>query len=174
MLTPCPQDFYLDPLFSPLPHPRPKILGWLPPPSWGGPPPPTPQAANQPLSLPRYELRVIVWNTDEVVLEDDDFFTGEKSSDIFVRGWVRGPSWGEAELGEPPSWRQERRGRTRGAVRGERPHPGWPQVCSQGTTPQVAEGPAGGQAGHRCPLPLPHWGGQLQLALPVPLRLPGC
>uniref|UniRef100_G3TXY1 Otoferlin n=1 Tax=Loxodonta africana TaxID=9785 RepID=G3TXY1_LOXAF len=37
----------------------------------------------------KYELRVIVWNTDEVVLEDDDFFTGEKSSDIFVRGWVR-------------------------------------------------------------------------------------
>uniref|UniRef100_A0A452VB31 Otoferlin n=1 Tax=Ursus maritimus TaxID=29073 RepID=A0A452VB31_URSMA len=35
----------------------------------------------------KYELRVIVWNTDEVVLEDDDFFTGEKSSDIFVRGW---------------------------------------------------------------------------------------
>ena len=32
-----------------------------------------------------------MWNTDEVVLEDDDFFTGEKSSDIFVRGWVRGP-----------------------------------------------------------------------------------
>lgn len=43
------------------------------------PPPP-------PRLLPRYELRVIVWNTDEVVLEDDDFFTGEKSSDIFVRG----------------------------------------------------------------------------------------
>uniref|UniRef100_A0A8C4LYA0 Otoferlin n=1 Tax=Equus asinus asinus TaxID=83772 RepID=A0A8C4LYA0_EQUAS len=39
----------------------------------------------------KYELRVIVWNTDEVVLEDDDFFTGEKSSDIFVRGSVRGP-----------------------------------------------------------------------------------
>lgn len=39
-----------------------------------------------PRLLPRYELRVIVWNTDEVVLEDDDFFTGEKSSDIFVRG----------------------------------------------------------------------------------------
>lgn len=34
----------------------------------------------------RFELRVIVWNTDEVVLEDDDIFTGEKSSDIFVRG----------------------------------------------------------------------------------------
>lgn len=35
----------------------------------------------------RFELRVIVWNTDEVVLEDDDIFTGEKSSDIFVRGY---------------------------------------------------------------------------------------
>lgn len=34
----------------------------------------------------RFELRVIIWNTDEVVLEDDDIFTGEKSSDIFVRG----------------------------------------------------------------------------------------
>ncbi|GAB1297252.1 Otoferlin [Apodemus speciosus] len=40
--------------------------------------------------LELYELRVIVWNTDEVVLEDDDFFTGEKSSDIFVRGWLKG------------------------------------------------------------------------------------
>ncbi|KYO37035.1 hypothetical protein Y1Q_0005859 [Alligator mississippiensis] len=38
----------------------------------------------------KYELRVIVWNTDEVVLEDDDYFTGEKSSDIFVRGWLKG------------------------------------------------------------------------------------
>ncbi|XP_059837737.1 otoferlin isoform X2 [Hypanus sabinus] len=38
----------------------------------------------------KYELRVIVWNTDEVILEDDDYFTGEKSSDIFVRGWLKG------------------------------------------------------------------------------------
>ena len=36
--------------------------------------------------LTRYDLRVIIWNTDEVILEDDDYFTGEKSSDIFVRG----------------------------------------------------------------------------------------
>jgi hypothetical protein len=35
-----------------------------------------------------YELRVIIWNTDEVVLEDDAFFTGEKMSDIYVKGWV--------------------------------------------------------------------------------------
>lgn len=39
-----------------------------------------------PPPLTRYELRVIIWNTDEVILEDDDYFTGEKSSDIFVRG----------------------------------------------------------------------------------------
>ncbi|KAJ3613666.1 hypothetical protein NHX12_019912 [Muraenolepis orangiensis] len=39
---------------------------------------------------PRKPKKVIVWNTDEVVLEDDDIFTGEKSSDIFVRGWLKG------------------------------------------------------------------------------------
>ncbi|XP_030765645.1 otoferlin-like isoform X2 [Sitophilus oryzae] len=38
-----------------------------------------------------YELRVIIWNTDEVVLEDDAFFTGEKMSDIYVKGWLKGP-----------------------------------------------------------------------------------
>ncbi|XP_023662401.2 otoferlin isoform X2 [Paramormyrops kingsleyae] len=38
----------------------------------------------------KYELRVIIWNTDEVILEDDDYFTGEKSSDIFVRSWLKG------------------------------------------------------------------------------------
>ena len=33
-----------------------------------------------------WELRVIIWNTDEVVLEDDAFFSGEKMSDIYVKG----------------------------------------------------------------------------------------
>ncbi|XP_072418854.1 otoferlin isoform X3 [Chiloscyllium punctatum] len=37
-----------------------------------------------------YELRVIIWNTDDVVLEDDAFMTGEKMSDIYVRGWLKG------------------------------------------------------------------------------------
>ena len=37
-----------------------------------------------------YELRVIIWNTDDVVLEDDAFFTGEKMSDIYVKGWLKG------------------------------------------------------------------------------------
>ena len=32
-----------------------------------------------------------IWNTDEVILEEDDFFTGEKSSDIYVKGWLTGP-----------------------------------------------------------------------------------
>jgi hypothetical protein len=31
---------------------------------------------------------VIIWNTDEVVLEDDAFFSGEKMSDIYVKGYV--------------------------------------------------------------------------------------
>lgn len=37
-----------------------------------------------------YELRVVIWNTDDVVLEDDAFFTGEKMSDIYVKGY----DWG--------------------------------------------------------------------------------
>ncbi|KAF5278108.1 hypothetical protein FQR65_LT03624 [Abscondita terminalis] len=37
-----------------------------------------------------FELRVIIWNTDEVILEDDAFFTGEKMSDIYVKGWLKG------------------------------------------------------------------------------------
>jgi len=38
-----------------------------------------------------YELRIVIWNTDDVVLEDDAFFTGEKMSDIYVKGWIKGP-----------------------------------------------------------------------------------
>lgn len=38
-----------------------------------------------------YELRIVIWNTDEVVLEDDAFFSGEKMSDIYVKGWLKGP-----------------------------------------------------------------------------------
>lgn len=38
------------------------------------------------LLLSSFELRVIIWNTDDVILEDDAFMTGEKMSDIYVRG----------------------------------------------------------------------------------------
>ncbi|KAK5623686.1 hypothetical protein CRENBAI_008292 [Crenichthys baileyi] len=51
---------------------------------------PGPSLDISPRKPKKFELRVIIWNTDEVVLEDDDIFTGEKSSDIFVRGWLKG------------------------------------------------------------------------------------
>ncbi|KAG8231448.1 hypothetical protein J437_LFUL000165 [Ladona fulva] len=38
-----------------------------------------------------YELRVIIWNTEDVELCDTNIITGEKSSDIFVKGWLYGP-----------------------------------------------------------------------------------
>uniref|UniRef100_A0A0K8RV32 Fer-1-like protein 6-like n=1 Tax=Crotalus horridus TaxID=35024 RepID=A0A0K8RV32_CROHD len=37
-----------------------------------------------------YELRVIIWNTEDVILEDENIFTGQKSSDIYVKGWLKG------------------------------------------------------------------------------------
>ncbi|XP_071410343.1 fer-1-like protein 6 [Pithys albifrons albifrons] len=37
-----------------------------------------------------YELRVIIWNTEDVILEDTNVFTGQKSSDIYVKGWIKG------------------------------------------------------------------------------------
>ncbi|KAI2660505.1 Fer-1-like protein 6 [Labeo rohita] len=33
-----------------------------------------------------YELRIIIWNTEDVILEDTNFITGQKSSDIYVKG----------------------------------------------------------------------------------------
>ena len=37
----------------------------------------------------RYELRVIIWNTKDVVLEETSI-TGERMSDIYVRAWMSG------------------------------------------------------------------------------------
>ncbi|KAG8196228.1 hypothetical protein JTE90_007950 [Oedothorax gibbosus] len=37
-----------------------------------------------------FELRVIIWNTDEVTLADSAFLTGERMSDIYVKGWLTG------------------------------------------------------------------------------------
>ncbi|XP_073975608.1 otoferlin-like isoform X1 [Rhodnius prolixus] len=54
-------------------------------------PSPGPPLDISPRKPKAYELRVIIWNTDEVVLEDDAFFTGEKMSDIYVKGWLKGP-----------------------------------------------------------------------------------
>ena len=49
-------------------------------------PPPKFQVDISPRKPTSWELRVIIWNTDEVVLEDDAFMSGDKMSDIFVKG----------------------------------------------------------------------------------------
>ncbi|XP_076628524.1 otoferlin isoform X2 [Colletes latitarsis] len=53
-------------------------------------PSPGPSIDISPRKPKSYELRIIIWNTDDVVLEDDAFFTGEKMSDIYVKGWLKG------------------------------------------------------------------------------------
>lgn len=35
--------------------------------------------------VPSYELRVVIWNTEDVVLGDVNPLTGEMSSDIYVK-----------------------------------------------------------------------------------------
>lgn len=50
-------------------------------------PSPGPSIDISPRKPKSYELRIIIWNTDDVVLEDDAFFTGEKMSDIYVKGY---------------------------------------------------------------------------------------
>ncbi|XP_073481294.1 otoferlin isoform X12 [Aquarana catesbeiana] len=53
-------------------------------------PAPGPAIDISPRKPKSFELRVIIWNTDEVILEDDAFMTGEKMSDIYVKGWLKG------------------------------------------------------------------------------------
>nr|XP_055228325.1 fer-1-like protein 4-like isoform X1 [Gorilla gorilla gorilla] len=50
-------------------------------------PPPVDIKPRQPIS---YELRVVIWNTEDVVLDDENPLTGEMSSDIYVKSWVKG------------------------------------------------------------------------------------
>ena len=37
-----------------------------------------------------YQLRLTIWNTTEVELNDENFVTGEKTSDIYVKAWILG------------------------------------------------------------------------------------
>ncbi|AWP20109.1 putative otoferlin-like [Scophthalmus maximus] len=53
-------------------------------------PAPGPAIDISPRKPKSFELRVVIWNTDDVILEDDAFMTGEKMSDIYVRGWLKG------------------------------------------------------------------------------------
>jgi hypothetical protein len=35
-------------------------------------------------------LRIIIWNCDEVEPQETNMFSGEASSDIFVKAWLKG------------------------------------------------------------------------------------
>uniref|UniRef100_A0A8C9DE28 C2 domain-containing protein n=1 Tax=Prolemur simus TaxID=1328070 RepID=A0A8C9DE28_PROSS len=55
--------------------------------------PPVPLSKSEkpsPNTSASYELRVIIWNTEDVVLDDVNLLTGEMSSDIYVKSWVKG------------------------------------------------------------------------------------
>ena len=41
------------------------------------------------MAVDRFELRVIIWNTTDVILEETSI-TGERMSDIYVKGWMSG------------------------------------------------------------------------------------
>ncbi|TGZ59558.1 hypothetical protein CRM22_009034 [Opisthorchis felineus] len=51
--------------------------------------PPGPAIDISPRQPSPYVLRIVVWNTVEVVLQEANLF-GEKMSDIFVKGWISG------------------------------------------------------------------------------------
>uniref|UniRef100_A0A3P8TH69 Fer-1 like family member 6 n=1 Tax=Amphiprion percula TaxID=161767 RepID=A0A3P8TH69_AMPPE len=53
-------------------------------------PHPGPSVDISPRKPKGYELRIIIWNTEDVILEDSNFLTGQKSSDIYVKGWLKG------------------------------------------------------------------------------------
>ncbi|XP_006157602.1 fer-1-like protein 6 [Tupaia chinensis] len=53
-------------------------------------PQPGPPVDISPRQPKGYELRVTIWNTEDVILEDENIFTGQKSSDIYVKGWIKG------------------------------------------------------------------------------------
>ncbi|KAL0985656.1 hypothetical protein UPYG_G00160070, partial [Umbra pygmaea] len=53
-------------------------------------PQPGPSVDINPRKPKGYELRVIIWNTEDVVLEDTNLLTGVQSSDIYVKGWLKG------------------------------------------------------------------------------------
>ncbi|XP_058477901.1 fer-1-like protein 6 [Solea solea] len=53
-------------------------------------PQPGPAVNISPRKPKGYELRIVIWNTEDVILEDSNFLTGQKSSDIYVKGWLKG------------------------------------------------------------------------------------
>uniref|UniRef100_A0A8C9XCE9 Fer-1 like family member 6 n=1 Tax=Sander lucioperca TaxID=283035 RepID=A0A8C9XCE9_SANLU len=53
-------------------------------------PHPGPSVDISPRTPKGYELRVIIWNTEDVILEDTNFLTGQQSSDIYIKAWLKG------------------------------------------------------------------------------------
>ncbi|XP_053166720.1 myoferlin isoform X2 [Hemicordylus capensis] len=51
--------------------------------------PPGPPFNITPRKAKKYELRVVIWNTKDVIL-DEKSITGEEMSDIYVKGWMPG------------------------------------------------------------------------------------
>ncbi|XP_036143415.1 otoferlin [Monomorium pharaonis] len=45
-----------------------------------------------------YEIRVIVWNTEDVPLTESQFLTGEKCSDIYVKGWIQHEDYQKTDI----------------------------------------------------------------------------
>lgn len=50
--------------------------------------PPKPPINIVPQAPEEYEIRVIIWNTEDVPLVESQFLTGEKCSDIYVKGYA--------------------------------------------------------------------------------------
>ncbi len=51
---------------------------------------PPPACEISPRKPEEFQLRVIIWNTANVKLDDVNLVTGERSTDIFVRSWLNG------------------------------------------------------------------------------------
>ena len=56
-------------------------VGWHIPQSLG----PAPQPVDNSRKAEKYELRIVVWNTTDVVLGETSIVTGEQMSDIYVK-----------------------------------------------------------------------------------------
>ncbi|XP_023574556.1 fer-1-like protein 6 isoform X3 [Octodon degus] len=70
-------------------------------------PQPGPPVDISPRKPKGYELRVTIWNTEDVILEDENIFTGQKSSDIYVKGTSQQRSKWSSPRGRTSSpWRR--------------------------------------------------------------------